>query len=108
MRLLSETATDGVAERQFELEVDGERVPGVLWTPEDADEGRPLVLMGHGGSQNRMVPSLVARARRYVQACGYAVAANDAPGHGEPVTEAEAAEIAAAIARRIAEKRRLR
>ena len=38
MRFISETSLDGVTEQLFTL---GE-VPGVLWTPEDADGARPL------------------------------------------------------------------
>lgn len=46
------------------------------------------MLLGHGGGQHKKSPGLVARARRYVTTCGYAVAAIDAPGHGDrPRTE---------------------
>jgi hypothetical protein len=31
MRVIAEQIVDGVAERDFELEVAGDRVPGVLW-----------------------------------------------------------------------------
>ncbi|MET7333149.1 alpha/beta hydrolase [Nonomuraea sp. NPDC005650] len=63
-------------------------LPGVLWSPADADGGRPLVLLGHGGGQHKTAPGLVARAHRYVTECGFAVAAIDAPGHGDrPRTE---------------------
>jgi pimeloyl-ACP methyl ester carboxylesterase len=54
----------------------------VLWSPMSATVGRPLVLLGHGGGQHRAAPGVQARARRYVTACGFAVAAIDAPGHG--------------------------
>jgi len=36
---------------------------------------RPPVLLGHGGGQHKKAPGLVARAHRYVTACGFAVAA---------------------------------
>jgi hypothetical protein len=49
---------------------------------EDAAGPRPLVLLGHGGSDHKTAPRLVARARRYVTRCGFAVAAVDAPGWG--------------------------
>jgi dienelactone hydrolase len=42
-----------------------------------------LVLLGHGGGQHKKFPGLVARAHRYVTACGFAVAAIDAPSHGD-------------------------
>jgi pimeloyl-ACP methyl ester carboxylesterase len=84
MRFTSETTSDGVSERLFTI---GD-IPGVLWSPADAADRRPLVLLGHGGGQHKKAPGLVARARRYVTACGFAVAAIDAPGHGDrPRTE---------------------
>ena len=74
MRFSAETTAGGVSERPFTLD----DIPGVLWTPADAAGGRPLVLLGHGGGGHKGVPGLVARARRYVTACGFAVAAIDA------------------------------
>src|SRR5215475_5366360 len=106
MHIISEATNDGVEERLFSLDVTGERVPGVLWTPAGASGSRPLVLMGHGGSQHKKVDTLVARARRYVRGLGFAVAAIDAPGHGARVTPEEAAAFAESIRRRIAENRR--
>lgn len=78
MRFTSETISDGVSERRFTL--DG--IPGVLWAPAGATGPRPLVLLGHGGGQDKTAPGVVARARRYVTNCGFAAAAIDAPGHG--------------------------
>ncbi|WP_432003462.1 alpha/beta hydrolase [Streptomyces sioyaensis] len=68
---------DGVLEREFTL---GE-IPGTLWTPESAAPA-PLILIGHNGGLHRREPRLVARARQSA-AYGYAVAAVDAPGHGD-------------------------
>jgi len=68
---------DGVLERGFTL---GE-VPGVLWTPESAPA--PLILSGHNGGLHKRLPRLVARARHYAAEYGFAVAAIDAPGHGD-------------------------
>ncbi|MGW5665074.1 dienelactone hydrolase family protein [Streptomyces sp. NPDC003758] len=68
---------DGVLERDFAL---GE-IPGTLWTPESAAPA-PLILIGHNGGLHRRDSRLVARARQSA-AYGYAVAAIDAPGHGE-------------------------
>jgi dienelactone hydrolase len=85
MRFTSQTSLDGVTEQLFTL---GE-VPGVLWTPEDALGPRPLILIGHGGGQHKKAPGNLARARRFVTGGGFAVAAIDAPNHGErPKTEA--------------------
>jgi pimeloyl-ACP methyl ester carboxylesterase len=107
MRVTGESTSHGVTERLFELEVAGERVPGVLWHPEGATGPRPLILMGHGGSQHKKVDTLLARARRYVRHFGCAVAAIDAPGHGERVSPAEAAAQTEQIRRRIAEGGRI-
>jgi dienelactone hydrolase len=107
MRITSETTTDGVVERLFDVEVAEARVPGVLWTPAGAVGPRPLVLMGHGGSQHKKVDTLVARATRYAAELGFAVAAIDAPDHGERVTPEQAAAFTEAVRQRIAEGRRI-
>lgn len=83
MNFTGETTFEGVTERSFEVVVAGECVPGVVWVPEGAAGSRPLVLMGHGGSQNKKFVGVLKRAQRYVKNCGFAVAAIDAPGHGE-------------------------
>ncbi|HYZ92978.1 MAG TPA: alpha/beta hydrolase [Actinomycetota bacterium] len=75
----------GVNERRFDLDVDGEVVPGILWTPENATGTRPLVLIGHGGSQHKRAPNVLALARRLVRHLGYAAAAIDGPMHGDRV-----------------------
>ncbi|MEU8082189.1 alpha/beta fold hydrolase [Micromonospora sp. NPDC049101] len=79
MRFTSETIANGVSERRFTL---GD-IPGVLWSPAGAASGRPLVLLAHGGGNHKLVSGLVARAHRFVTAHGFAVAAVDAPGHGD-------------------------
>jgi pimeloyl-ACP methyl ester carboxylesterase len=68
---------DGVLEREFTL---GE-IPGVLWTPGSAPA--PLILMGHNGGLHKRESRLVARARHNAAEYGFAVAAIDAPGHGD-------------------------
>jgi dienelactone hydrolase len=78
MRFSAESTSDGVTERLFTL---GD-VPGVVWAAEGATGPRPLVLLGHGGGNHKSAPPMVARARRYVTRCGFAVAAIDAPGWG--------------------------
>ena len=78
MRFISEQRLDdGVLEREFTL---GE-IPGVLWTPRSAPA--PLILIGHNGGLHKRLPRLVARARHYAAEYGFAVAAIDAPGHGD-------------------------
>lgn len=91
MRVLSEVAERGVVERRFDLEVDGEVVPGILWLPETADGPRPAVLIGHGGTQHKRVDHVLGLARRFVRNLGYAAVAIDAPGHGDRVTDLDEA-----------------
>ncbi|GIF05068.1 alpha/beta hydrolase family protein [Actinoplanes siamensis] len=79
MRFTSQTSSDGIYEQLFAL---GE-IPGVLWTPDGAAGNRPLILMGHGGGQHKKAPGVIARARRFVVECGFAVVAVDVPGHGD-------------------------
>jgi dienelactone hydrolase len=82
MRFTSQASADGVTEQLFTLTVTFGEIPGVLWTPDGAAGARPLILMGHGGGQHKKAPGIVARARRFAAACGFAVAAVDVPGHG--------------------------
>ncbi|MEO8540253.1 MAG: alpha/beta hydrolase [bacterium] len=91
MNFTSESTENGVSERSFELAVDGERVPAILWTPEGATGPRPIILMGHGGTQHKRVDTLLARARSYARHQRWASLAIDAPNHGERTTpEAQA------------------
>jgi pimeloyl-ACP methyl ester carboxylesterase len=98
MRFTSEATSNGVSERLFTLD----DIPGVLWSPADATGPRPLVLLGHGGGQHKHAPGLVARAYRYVTACGFAVAAIDAPGHGDRPRTEQDERFAAGIKQRMA------
>ncbi|MGV9304016.1 dienelactone hydrolase family protein [Nonomuraea sp. NPDC003727] len=98
MRFTSETSADGVREQLFTLG----QVPGVLWTPEGATGTRPLILMGHGGGRHKKAPGIVARARRLVAACGFAVAAVDVPGHGDRPKDEEYDRIATENQARVA------
>lgn len=97
-----ERSSDGVTERLFDLTVSGERVPAVLWSPEGATSFRPLICMGHGGSQHKKVGSLADRARSYAQRFGYATLSLDAPGHGDRISREEAEALAKDIADRAA------
>jgi cephalosporin-C deacetylase-like acetyl esterase len=91
----------GVVRRSFEVTVDGETVPAVIWAPEGAKGPRPLVLMGHGGSQHKKTPTLAARARHYARAFGYATLAIDAPGHGDRISREEAVVMAREVGARV-------
>ena len=79
LHFTSETTADGVSERLFALS----EIPVVVWSPAAHARRRPLVLLGHGGGQHKKAPGVVVRARRFVTACGFTVAAVDAPGHGD-------------------------
>jgi dienelactone hydrolase len=73
----------GVTERDFTLECNGRRVPGVLWSPENAQDSTPLVLIGHGGSGHKRETHLISLARRFVRHNGIAAATIDGPAHGD-------------------------
>ncbi|MBP1161967.1 alpha/beta hydrolase [Rhodococcus sp. PvR099] len=91
MHFTAETSSNGVVERNFTL---GD-ITGLLWSPASGSEPAPLVLMAHGGGQHKRAPGILARAHRFVRACGFHVAALDAPGHGErPRTAADEQHIA--------------
>jgi hypothetical protein len=79
MHFTSRTSSNGVVERTFTL---GE-ITGVLWSPESATAGLPLLLTGHSGGMHKKAPGLVAHALHNAAANGFTVAAIDAPGHGE-------------------------
>jgi dienelactone hydrolase len=98
MLFSSQTTSDGISERLFTI--DG--ITGVLWSPAGATGSRPLVLLGHGGGQHKKADGLVARAHRYVTGCGYAVAAIDAPGHGDRPRTDEDERVVANIRERVA------
>ena len=92
MDIVSEQTEKGVVEQRFDLKGGGEVVPGLRWTPEGASGPRPTVLIGHGGTQHKRTPNVLGLARRFVRHLGYSAVALDAPGHGERVTDPEAAE----------------
>lgn len=86
----SDTVSNGIREREFTLG----GVPGVLWSPESGGDRAPLVLMGHGGGNDKKHPAMSGRAALLVRGCGFHVAVLDAPGHGDrPRTEHDEREI---------------
>lgn len=100
MEFIGEKAADGVVRREFRLTVGGEVVPGCVWAPQGATGPRPLILMGHGGSQHKKAANIEAAAASHAKVLGFATVAIDAPGHGDRVTreDAEAAREAAQAA----------
>jgi cephalosporin-C deacetylase-like acetyl esterase len=96
-----ERTENGVTEYLFELTVDGDRVPAVIWAPEGAKGERPLILMGHGGSQHKKIGTLAARARQYALRLGYATLAIDAPGHGDRISREQAEKLAQEVGARV-------
>ena len=73
----------GVRERPFVVTRNGDRIPGILWMPDEVAGPVPLVLMGHGGQGEKRNPNGLALARRFVRRHGIGVAAIDAIDHGE-------------------------
>lgn len=90
MEFIGEKTAEGVTRREFRLTVGEDVVPGCVWAPEGATGPRPLILMGHGGSQHKKVANIAAAAASHAKILGYATVAIDAPGHGDRVTREEA------------------
>lgn len=89
MKIIDEVVEGGVIERRFDLDVNDETVPGIHWLPEGASGPHPTVLIGHGGTQHKRVPNVLALAQRLVTDGGYGAVALDAPGHGDRMTETD-------------------
>ena len=77
----------GVREQGFRVECGGRTVPGLLWTTGSGGEGRPLVLLGHGGSSHKWTDYILSTARRLVRHYDISALAIDGPGHGERRSE---------------------
>ncbi|MCA9823330.1 MAG: hypothetical protein KC482_11265 [Dehalococcoidia bacterium] len=78
----SERAFDGIVEVRISLDVDGERVPGVLFMAEGLDEPSPLVFIQHPATSSKddffvRDPSMLWCRR------GWICAGFDAPYHGD-------------------------
>jgi dienelactone hydrolase len=84
---------DGVAERGFDLDVDGRVVPGILWLPADAVGSRPLVMLAHGATRHKRVDHILALAHELVTSFGFAALAIDAPSHGDRRADPAADEV---------------
>lgn len=98
LQVLRDDRHAGVRERRFELVVEGRTVPGLLWTPPDdcatataRPAGRPLVLLGHGGSGSKSQDYVVATGRGLARRHAMAACAIDGPVHGDRRTDRGAA-----------------
>ena len=105
MDIVSESAKYGVSERRFDLKVEGEVVPGVMWLPENASGPRPKVLFGHGGTQHKKVAHFRSFAKRLADH-GWASVAIDAPGHGDRLSAEDRALEPMAMFERVQERNR--
>ena len=84
LELSPEHAEKGVSTRHLWLAGhEGRRVPALVLTPEDAQEQRPVVLLGHGAGGRKDEPQMLQIARWLVRREGWAVAIIDGPVHGE-------------------------
>ena len=102
VQLTDERVEQGDVRRySFAVTVAGETVPAVVWAPNGATGARPLVLMGHGGSQHKKTPGIAARARQYAQRLGYATLAIDAPGHGDRISREQRVAIMHEVSARV-------
>jgi len=78
-----DVTTKGVRERGFVVGRGNVDVPGLLWTPADAEGARPLVLIGHGAAGSKRDAHVVSLARQLVRHRSFAAAAIDGPVHGD-------------------------
>ena len=91
----------GVVQRDFSVQVNGETVPGVVWSKADAPPASVLICMGHGGSQHKKVVGIRNRALQYAKKHGWATLAIDAPAHGDRISREEAAAMRREVGARV-------
>ncbi|HUW04013.1 MAG TPA: hypothetical protein VMW08_16790 [Acidimicrobiales bacterium] len=104
MDIVSEVAERGVVERRIDLQVGDEVVPGIHWLPDAPATTHPTVLIGHGGTQEKRAPNVLALARTLVRHLGVGAIALDAPEHGDRVSDPDAAaKVRSGLERRLAE-----
>lgn len=101
MKFKKEKTEAGVLRRDFDIEVAAETVPCVIWAAEGATGPRPLVLMGHGGSQHKKTLGIRTRAIDYANTLGYAILAIDAPGHGDRISREESTRLEQEVGARV-------
>lgn len=101
MEFTKEKLVDGVIQRDFSVSVNGETVPCAIWSPVDATGPRPLIAMGHGGSQHKKALGIRRRAVDYANKHGWATLAIDCPGHGDRISREEALELMREVGARV-------
>jgi len=101
MKFSKEKVLDGVVQRDFSITVNGETVPCVTWAREGATGERPLIVMGHGGSQHKKTEGIRVRAGQYARELDWATLAIDAPGHGDRISREEAERNMVEVGRRV-------
>jgi dienelactone hydrolase len=89
MSWTTDSAEGRLRKRHFVLERDGRRIPGVAWSREGAIGPHPLLLVGHGGSQNKESTGVTDVAIPLAAERGWVVAAIDGPVHGDRRTDGE-------------------
>ena len=82
---------EGSVERPFEVDRDGQMVPGIFWRPERMEGQQPLVLMGHGGSGHKRHERMLMLGQKFSRDFGWCAASIDGPTHGDrgPVTTSD-------------------
>src|SRR3954471_7120666 len=83
----AQAMTDALEEVDFQLDVQGRVVPGVVWKPVGATAPVPLLLAGHGGGfgfgGSKRADSVVGLADAIGRESGVATVAIDQPGCGD-------------------------
>ncbi len=62
----------GFRKRPFYVTRSNEKIPGILWTPEESAGALPLVILGHGENSEKRTAASLAIARRFVRRHGVA------------------------------------
>jgi predicted esterase len=78
----TEEVRDDLRVVRFSYEVDGERVPGALWMPAEADEAMPLVFIQHPGTSSKDDYFVTEPGQRWARR-DWICAGLDAPMHGD-------------------------
>lgn len=78
----SNPAADGLICDELSLSCEGRDVPVAVWRSKDFNGPRPLLLLGHGGSQHKTAELVLQLVRPFVFRHGYIAMAVDGPIHG--------------------------